>query len=94
MKDVGWLIATKLGYQDIDIPQSPEFSSRYIVRGTDEAAIRAALHPRATSYLAAHPGWVIEAQGATVAVYKPFTVATPRNVRTYIDEACAAARCL
>ena len=40
-------MAEVLGYQDIDIESSPEFSRRYIVRGPDEAAIRAALYPGA-----------------------------------------------
>ena len=37
-------IAEVFGYQDIDIESSPEFSRRYIVKGADEAAIRAALY--------------------------------------------------
>jgi len=82
------------GYQDIDIESSPEFSRRYIVRGADEAAIRAALYPGATSYFAEHEGWTVEVQSGTVGIYRGDNRPKPDDMRTFIDEACAAARSL
>jgi hypothetical protein len=87
-------IAEAFGYQDIDIESSPEFSRRYILRGADEAAIRAALYPRATSYFAGHEGWSIEAQSGTVGIYRGDSRPKPEDMRTFIDDACAAARSL
>ncbi len=87
-------IAEAFGYQDIDIDSSPEFSRRYIVKGADEAAIRAALHPRATSYFAAHEGWTVEVRSGNVAIYRAGSRPRPEDLRAFIEEACAAVRSL
>ncbi len=87
-------LAEAFGFQDIDIDSSPEFSRRYIVRGADEAAIRAALYPGATSYFAEHEGWTVEAQSGNVAIYRADSRPKPGEVRTFIADACAAARSL
>jgi hypothetical protein len=83
-----------VGYQDIDVESAPEFSRRYILRGADEAAIRAALYPRATSYFAEHEGWTVEVQSGTVAIYRANSRPKPEDMRTFIDDACNAARSL
>ncbi len=41
-----WL--EKLGLADIDIAEAPEFSRRFFLRGTDEAAVRALFKPAVT----------------------------------------------
>jgi len=87
-------IAEVLGYQDIDIDSSPEFSRRYIVKGADEEAIRAALYPNATSYFAAHEGWTVEVRSGTVGIYRANRRPKPEDIRSFIDEACAAASSL
>jgi hypothetical protein len=87
-------IAEAFGYQDIDIEASPEFSRRYIVKGADEAAIRAALHPGATSYFAAHEGWTVEVLSGTVAIYRAGSRPKPEDLRAFIEDACAAVRSL
>jgi hypothetical protein len=87
-------IAEMFGYQDIDIESSPEFSQRYLLRGTDEAAIRAAVYPGATSYFAAHQGWTVEARSGSVALYRANIRAKADNVRAFIAEALSAARSL
>jgi hypothetical protein len=87
-------ITEALGYQDIDIESSPEFSRRYTVRGADEAAIRAALYPRATSYFAEHEGWTVEVQSGTVAIYRANRRPKPDDMQAFIAEACTAAQSL
>jgi hypothetical protein len=85
-------MAEKFGYQDIDFESSPEFSRRYIVKGPDEAAIRDALYPNATSYFAAHEGWTVEARAAKVAIYRSGKRPKAEDVPSFIDEAREAAR--
>jgi hypothetical protein len=87
-------LAEAFGYQDIDIESSPEFSRRYLVRGPDQAAIRAALYPGATSYFSEHEGWSVEAQSGTVGIYRNDSRPKPADMRMFIEEACAAARSL
>jgi hypothetical protein len=87
-------IAEVFGYQDIDLESSPEFSRRYIVRGADEAAIRAALYPGAASYFAQHEGWTLELKSGGVAIYRANRRAKPEDMRMFIEDALAAARSL
>lgn len=87
-------IAEVFGYQDIDIDSSPEFSRRYILRGRDEAAIRAALYPGATSYFGEHEGWTVEVKSGTVAIYRANHRAKAEDLRTFIAEAFTAVRSL
>ena len=87
-------IAEAFGYQDIDLESSPEFSGRYIVRGADEAAIRAALYPGAASYFAQHEGWTVELKSGSVAIYRANRRTKAEDMRMFIEEAFAAARSL
>jgi len=87
-------LAEVFGYQDIDIDSSPEFSRRYVVKGPDPAAIRAALYPGATSYFAQHEGWTVEAKSGTVSIYRADRRARAEDIRMFIEEAFTAARSL
>lgn len=87
-------IAEAMGYQDINIESSPEFSRRYIVKGKDEVAIRTALYPRATSFFAEHQGWTVEVQSGTVAIYRANNRPKAEDVRTFLEEARAAVHSL
>ncbi|MBE3088132.1 MAG: hypothetical protein IMZ71_03325, partial [Chloroflexi bacterium] len=53
-----------------------------------------ALYPRATSYFAEHEGWTVEAQSGTVGIYRADSRPKPGDMRTFIEDACAAARSL
>ena len=49
-------IGQVFGYQDIDLPMHPEFSRRYILRGTDESRDPPLLHVRRRPLLRGQPG--------------------------------------
>ncbi|HSK10273.1 MAG TPA: hypothetical protein VK911_11915 [Vicinamibacterales bacterium] len=63
-------VGQRFGYQDIDFDHSPEFSSRYLLRGTDETAIRAAFSQDRLAFLAGQPGWTVESRGAYLGIYR------------------------
>jgi hypothetical protein len=87
-------IAEAFGYQDIDIESHPEFSKRYIVKGADEEAVKAALYPHAAAYFAEHEGWTVEARSGTIAIYRANSRPKPDDFRMFVEEACTAARTL
>jgi hypothetical protein len=87
-------VAELFGYQDIDFDSNPDFSRRYVVKGRDEAAIRAALYPRATSYFGEHEGWTIEVRSGTVAIYRAGYRPKADDMRSFIEDTRAAARSL
>ncbi len=76
-----------LGHQDIDFDSSPEFSSRYTLRGPDETAIRTAFTADALSYFAAHKGWTIEAQSGNVAIYRAGERVKPEELPVFLEQA-------
>jgi hypothetical protein len=85
-------IAEVFGYQDIDLDSHPEFSRRYLVRGADPDAIRAALYPTAASYFAEHEGWTVEVKSGHVAIYRANGRPKPEDMPMFIESACSAVR--
>lgn len=59
------------GYQDIDISTHPVFSRRYLLRGPDEPAVRAAFGEQAIDFFQNNPDWNVEARANWMAVFKP-----------------------
>ena len=82
------------GYQDIDFESNPDFSSRYLVRGPDETAIRAALYPETLSFFAEHEGWTVEIRSGTVGIYRAGQRSKPEDVRIFLEEAREVLRSL
>lgn len=82
------------GYQDIDFESNPDFSGRYLVRGPDETAIRAALYPETLSFFAEHEGWTVEIRSGTVGIYRAGQRSKPEDVRTFLEEAREVLRSL
>ncbi len=78
-----------LGYQDIDFDSNPEFSSRYILRGPDEHAIRSAFSGDMQSFLAAHEGWTVETQAGTVAIYRAAQRVKPEGLSDFLEQSRA-----
>jgi hypothetical protein len=82
------------GYQDIDFESSPEFSARYLLRGRDETAIRAAFGPGVLEFFASHLGWTVAVSSGTVVAYRAGKRAAPEDWRTFLEEAAEILRAL
>jgi hypothetical protein len=54
-------IEGKLGFQDIDFDQHPEFSSKFVLRGDDETAVRRFFTTKILDMFAAQPGISVDA---------------------------------
>ncbi len=83
-----------LGYQDIDFDSSPAFSNRYLLRGPDEDAIRAAFSIETRSFFEQQPGWTAEVRDGTVAVYRSGKPVKPEDLAAYVEETRAVLRAL
>lgn len=79
-------IGQAFGYQDIDFEQSPEFSSRYLLRGEDEMAIRSAFTADAIAFLAQNHGWHVEIRGGHVCVYRSGRECKPPEAPAYLAD--------
>lgn len=75
------------GYQDLDFPGHPEFSSKYLLRGRDEGAIRAAFGATALAFLTGNPGWSVETRDHGAAVFRAGKRCKPEEVPTFLADA-------
>lgn len=75
------------GYQDIDFEHSPEFSRRYLLRGADETAIRAAFGSDRLAFFGGEPGWTVEARGGHIGVYRSDKRCKPDELHSFLMNA-------
>jgi len=75
-----------LGYKDVDFDSSPGFSSRYLLRGPDEAAIRAAFTTDTRAFFEQAHGWTVEVQGGNVGIYRAGKRVKPDELGAFLQE--------
>lgn len=63
-------VAGLFGGKDIDFDHRPEFSSKFVLRGPDEPAIRRHFGPALLAFLEKNPGWSVETKGDAIVVYR------------------------
>ncbi|MEW5929732.1 MAG: hypothetical protein AB1941_19940 [Gemmatimonadota bacterium] len=68
------------GYQDIDFPDRPEFSRRCLLRGPDEAAVRAAFAPEVTAFFEGGAKWCADGEGEELLLWRSGKRADPAEV--------------
>jgi hypothetical protein len=83
-------IAGVFGYQDIDIPDHPQFSKQYVLRGRDEECIRSFFTDRLVSALEEAPGLRVEACAGWLLVYHARRRVAPLDVATFLEAATGA----
>lgn len=80
-------IGGMFGYQDIDVEGDPEFSRLYLVRGADEAAIRALFDTDVRDFYHRHPRACTEAAGADLFFWRTKDRPRPEELERLVDEA-------
>ncbi len=83
-------LASALGYQDIDFPDHPEFSRRYLLRGKDESAIRTAFSPALIDFFEQlAPGekwWTVEGAGDVLVIYRADARVRPEELAQFLQD--------
>lgn len=80
-------VGSYFGYQDIDFDSHPLFSGRYLLRGSDEAAIRAGFTPEVLDFFEKEPvKWCVEAQSNRLAIYRQGRT-KPQELRQFLADA-------
>jgi hypothetical protein len=74
------------GLQDINLPESAEFSKTFTVQGKEEAAIRGVFTPAVIGFCQAHPGIVLEGCGDRLLFYRYKEEVGPNAIRTFLEE--------
>lgn len=80
-------VGALFGYQDIDLEADERFSDRYLLRGTDEAAIRARFTPEVRAHYDRDPRLCTEGCGVDLFIWRTSRLARPEDVSTLIDDA-------
>lgn len=75
------------GGSDINFPEAPGFSKKFVLRGPDEAAIRAFFSPALIQFLERKQGSLaIDAAGDTLFVHRTAKRAKPEEIEAYVAE--------
>ena len=78
-------IGSKLGYQDMDFNNRPEFSREYLLRGKNERAIRQLFTDRVLSFYEAHPGLFTEGGGSQFFIYHERVLHPAPELSSYLQ---------
>lgn len=81
----GHKLISALGYQDIDFANRPVFSSKYLLRGADEQAIRNAFSEAALAYYENNLKIYTDAAGNEIFFYRQGVRVEPQDVRPLLD---------
>lgn len=76
-------------FPDIDFPEFPEFSERFLLAGTDEAAIRQLFDHELITMLQSKDGITVEADGDQLIFYREGYRPKPAAVSAFLNEAAA-----
>jgi len=80
-------IGQVFGYQDIDFDEDEEFSKTFLLRGQDEAAIRAAFGPSIRMLFSGLPGWSAEVRAGSLAAYRSDKRCKPEEISAFLESA-------
>ncbi len=87
-------IGEVFGHKDINFEASEEFSKHYLLKGPDEAAIRALFGAEPLGFFAQHEGWSVEACGGSLLVYHLSQRAKPEEMQAFLADTAAVRRAL
>jgi hypothetical protein len=82
-----------LGYHDIDFPESPEFSSRYLLRSKEaEDRVRMLFHPAVRLFFEQRPPLTVEGHNEELLIYRGSHRVKPEDLRQWVDDARGISR--
>ena len=79
-------IATALGYQDIDVEQRPVFSKMFLLRGKDEARVRALFSDGVCEFFEQHDGTCAAGEAHELLYWRAGKLAKPEQIETLVTE--------
>lgn len=79
-------IGQVMGYQDIDFHSHPVFSKRYLLRGTDEAAVRGVFADDVLSHFEAQQKVSTEGGGDQLIFYRSAKRIDPDQIQPFMEE--------
>ena len=89
IKPEGWLhkVGGLIGLQDIDFVESPEFSKKYLLTGSDESAIRDFLRPEVLQLLVGFQNLCLEVRPGSLMFWFDRKRIPPQEFKTVFEQA-------
>lgn len=81
-----------LGGQDIDLAEYPEFSRRFILKGSDANAVRSLIDPATAAFFESHKGISVMFNGQDMLVFRGWRKVKSADIHSLLDDALAAFR--
>jgi hypothetical protein len=79
-------VGAVFGYQDIDIDGHEYFSSRFLLRGEDEASVRAAFNSEVARFFERHPDSCAAGTGKELLFWRPGRLTKPEELQLFVNE--------
>jgi hypothetical protein len=79
-------VAGVFGYQDIDLEQRPEFSRLFLLRGEDEARVRAVFSDDVAAFLERRAGACAAGAGRELLFWRPGRLTPPGELETLVRD--------
>lgn len=86
-------VAGAFGYHDINFEDRPEFSRLFLLRGEDEASIRAAFNDAVADFFEQRPGTCAAGVGRELLFWRPGRAASPESIEELVREGYELAAC-
>ena len=83
-------IGSRLGYQDIDFENYPEFSASYLLRGSDEEAVRNVFTESILAFYEMSSRLCTEGNGDRMLFYRQSKRVRPEELQMFLEEALEA----
>ena len=89
LKPEGWLhkVGGLIGFQDIDFVESPEFSKKYLLTGSDESAIRDFLRPEILQLLVGFQKLCLEVRPGSLMFWFDRKRISPQEFKAVFEQA-------
>jgi hypothetical protein len=82
-------VGALFGYRDINFDSRPEFSRMFLLRGDDEAAIRAHFTDPVAEFFEKKPGVCAAGMGRELLFWRPGRVVAPQEIEAFMREGIA-----
>ena len=79
-------IGKAFGMQDINFEDHPTFSKKYLLRASDEAAVRGVFNDNVLRHFAQNTGVNVEADGNRLIYYRAASRVSPNQIRMFMEE--------
>ncbi|MGH9932076.1 MAG: hypothetical protein ACREA9_22980 [Pyrinomonadaceae bacterium] len=80
-------LISALGYQDIDFGNRPDFSSKYLLRGSDEQGVRNLFSDALLGFYEMNPGASTDGGGNQLFIFRQNQRAAPHETQAFVNRA-------